>query len=201
MSLAVSLPSGAPFEVLTADEGAFLKERSDKYQDQIAFTQITDLASLDTVLQLELTSHRWNQWIALGEDYDGTTVDVIALNKEVKSLSQEIRQVKKLLGIDKVTRDRARGEGSLPHYIAGLLRAAGEFGIHRAEQADRAFELMNEAVGLAQAWKNSTPAERRDLHITADDICEWLLETAGREMADLDAWFRENHQRYWIADL
>lgn len=198
----VQLPSGAPFEVLGDEEADRIDHLSEQYTKAFEFSNISDRQDLDRIVAMEVQIYRWNRFISRGTDYVGKPVDGVDLHKRIKEYSNELRQLKKSLGIDAVTRDKARGEGSVPHYIEMLREKARLFGIHREHQLDRALELWNQLMSIADVYNNAVDDdERRLIHHTAEDIITWILEVASPEFKEIDAYFRTHSQRYWVQDL
>src|SRR4051794_920358 len=139
----VVLPSGATFPVYE-DEVGYFEERTKRYLDDNHFANVSDLQDLDRVLMAELFVFRWNTWISNQKDYWDEAVDLDQLQRASKEHSVELRQLKKQLGIDKTSRDRTKGEDSVPVFITNLLARAKEFGVMREEQLAKALELFME---------------------------------------------------------
>lgn len=198
---AVTLPTGATLEVATDEEQDFLDTLASRYIEQLAFTSASDLVDLDRVLEMELISHRWNRWVLAREDYAGRRIDDLALADKLKGLSLEIRQLKKQLGIDRTTREKARGDGSVAQYLVRILAAAKEFGVHREEQLQKALELAFQLISLWQVRANSDADELAGLGLTDEDIFEWVEQVFMPEFLAIDAYFREHNQRFWVRQL
>lgn len=197
--LKVRLPSGAMFDVLTPQEAEYLEERVGWYQDQNKFDHISDQQDVDRLLWMELFCFRWALWINTGEDYDNEDINPTALRKSLSEYSSEIRQVKKALGIDKVGRDKAKGEDSVPEFIMKLLQRAKDFGYHRDSQSAKAIELIQEAIALYTWHINCDEDERREAHITQADLIQWIGSVLKPEFEQLDIDFRKQ-QKMWIRD-
>lgn len=200
-TLPAALPSGAPIDVLTEDEVDLCNTLGEQYREQFAFKSISDVMDLDRLVAMELHASRINVFLLRRRDYEGHTIDEATLQDKLKALSVEIRQLKKLLGVDRTTREKARGEGSLPAYISNLLIRAKEMDVHRDHQRDRALELANQLIGMVTAHKNMNDAERRELHYTAEDLLEWVTEVFCPEFEEPDAHFRARQQTHWIRSL
>lgn len=198
----VELPSGAPFQVLGPDEADWIDRVSAAYQEEFKFSNISDVQDLDRIIAMELQVYRWGLWISLGERYDGSPIiNSTDLQKQIKEFSGEIRQNKKTLGMDAVSRDKARGEGSVPHYLENLREKAKLFGIHREHQLDRALELANQLITIVTVYRNAiNDEERRLIHHTRDDIINWITEVFVPEYQAIDEYFRTHIQRYWVQD-
>ena len=198
--LIVRLPSGNPFPTMNNDEADYLNGLINQYLE-MRFDHASDLSELDRLVQNELLSYRWNIWLALGETYDGGKLDP-KLETKTKDASLEIRQIKAKLGIDKVARDRARGEGSVHQRITALLQRARAFELHRCRQVERALELQNELIALVQLHMNTKehPEEQKELRVTAPDIIEWCWETLRPEFQEIDEHWRDHEQRIWHID-
>lgn len=196
----VHLPSGAVFHAVSDSEEAFVEQRTREYLEQFAFTNVSDLAELDRVVAFEALVDRYTRQLSSGIDEHGSPIDLSTLRGDIKNLSLELRQVKKTLGIDKVARERSRGEGSVHAYLTNLLRRAQAFDIHRDDQRDAAIELMNEAIGLVTFHRNCLPEEREQFRVTADDIIEWFWTVAKAEYEKIDHDFIDSEQSTWVDD-
>ena len=202
MAIEVELPSGALFEVLTEEEADFTVDLARRYTEAFEFEHISDIQDLDKVVTLEVLCHRWRRWLGSTTDYEGKAVDQVDLYRRVKDFDAELRGQKKALGIDAVTRDKAKGEGSIPHFVATMREKARIFGVHREHQLDRALELTNQLISLVTVWRNCVDDdERRLLHHTTDDIIDWITNVYTPEYQEIDAHFRAHEQKYWVRDL
>lgn len=194
----VVLPSGVVQPALNDDEAEYLTERVARYHTDNALSNISDLQDLDRMLVMEMLVHRWGIWVAQRCDYDGRAIDEAFYQRQMNAYSTELRQLKKLLGLDKPARDRTRGEGSVQHYWEQLGARAKAFGIMRVTQLDKALELTNQLIGLVTFHHNATPEEREEFHVTSDDIVEWVETVYRPEFQAIDAHFRANDQTYWV---
>lgn len=195
----VKTPSGGTFWVFDREVN-YYNDRAKRYLNDNHFQNVSDLQDVDRMLNSELMVWRWQTWVSQEKDYWGDPVDVDALQKRVKESSTELRQLKASLGIDKVTRDKQRGEDSVSKYIENLKIRAKEFGINRERQLDKALELFQQLSALFTLHDNSTDDEQRELHVTIEDIKEWIRTTAIPEFNVVDAYFREHQQKTWIRD-
>jgi hypothetical protein len=193
----VSLPSGAAFPVHSEEVDWFV-ERAALYLSQNHFPNISDLQDVDRMLTLELMVFRWSTWLSRQQDYWGDAVDADDLQRSLKEYSTELRQLKKLLGIDKVARDRQRGEDSVAAYIQNLLVRAREFGVMRERQLDKSIELFQQLKALMTLHTNCDETEQREMHVTQEDVFEWIKDVAIPEFDAVDEYFRRNQQRLWI---
>jgi hypothetical protein len=196
---AVKLPSGATFYVYSQELG-YVTERVKRYQKDNKFVNISDLQDIDRMLILELLIWRYGTWITQQRDYWGDPVDEQGTGKHLKDLSAELRNVKQSLGIDKVSRDKQKGEESALTYLQNLRMRAREFGVMRESQLNKSLELFNEAKALVTLHFNCDDEERRELHVQAKDILEWFRDKCIPEYDELDAHFRTNKQKFWIRD-
>lgn len=196
----VKAPSGSYFFVLTDDEVAYFNDRSKRYTKDNHFVNVTDLQDLDRLLMMELMVWRWGQWLSRESDYDGVGVDSDDLQKQLREYSTEIRQIKKILGIDKVTRDKEKGE-SVADYLENLRTRAKEFGVMRNTQAVKAITLFKELESLVTLHDNCDERERREQNIQIDDVLSWLREIAFPEMNEIDQKFKDTSQKYWIRSM
>lgn len=196
----VKAPSGSNFFVLNDAEVSYFIDRAKRYTKDNHFTNVTDLQDLDRLLMMELMVWRWGQWLSNEVDYDGNQVDIDNLQKQLREYSTEIRQIKKILGIDKVTRDKEKGE-SVADYLENLRRRAKEFGVVRNQQAVKAITLFKELESLVTLHLNCDERERREQNIEVDDLLEWIKDIAIPEMNQIDEEFRKTSQTYWVREM
>lgn len=193
----VLLPSKATFPVHKL-EVDYVQERVELYMSQNIFVVISDIQDVDRLLILELMVHRWSHWLSVSEDYWGDAIDSNETQKQVKEWSVECRQLKKQLGLDKVTRDKQKGDDSVAAYLMELGRRAKEFGVMRETQLDKALELFNQLRALVTLHQNTDEIEQREQHVTMADVFEWLVEIAIPEYVAIDDHFRKHAQQMWI---
>lgn len=201
MTIPVTLPSGVTFEVLTEGEADYIEHQSAAYEAAFSFSNPSDVADLDAIVTKEMLCWRWDTWMSRERDWDQQPIDVRHYVDASKKTSGEIRQLKKQIGIDKDTRDRTSGDGSLPEYISRLLTAAKLMGIHRSDQLDKGLELCMQLRALATVHSNSDDEERRLTRCTAADIVEWINEVFSPEMQAVDDYFQTHVQSTWVGTL
>lgn len=195
-SFAVESPSGTKLPVLSQAEVDFYHDKAEKYQRDYAFSDASDLLELDRLLSLELMAFRWSYFMLQGGvDYE--MMPVMNLEKNLREYSNEIRNIKALLGIDKKSRENNKAT-SLGEYLNKLLLRAEEFGIHRNEQVIAYFNAWNEMMGKVTLYFNSTEEERIEFKNRDIDILNWFREKDA-EINKLDKDFLEK-QKYWIRD-
>lgn len=202
--LEVQLPSGARQPVLTPGEQAYVQERLARYEDSLALTNISDQQDLDRVLIFELLIARIGAWLGSGLDYDGNAVDERVLNTQLNEHSRELRQLKKNLGIDRVARERQSGAGSVHERWSNILARAKAFSVMRNEQAAKAVDLANELMSLVGTHDRATDREREELHVTSEDILDWVRTVFSVEFTEIDRVFRQDGpeaQKTWIRSL
>lgn len=195
----VMLPSGGLFQVYDREVGYF-QERVKKYLSDNHFTNVSDLATLDQVLMGEMLVWRWMNWVTQQKDYWGDPVDESGLAKTIKDMSTELRQLKGALGIDKITRDRQRGEESVSAYIKNLKIRAKEFGVNREKMSSKAIELFQQLKAEITLYDNCTEDERKELGKTTPELLDWIRNVAIPEFDAVDAHFRANQQKYWVRE-
>lgn len=196
----IELPSGAHFPV-HAKEVAYLTDLARRYMADNHFSNIADLQDVDRMLLMELMCFRWGVWLSQGADYDSRPIDPDAIEKSLRNHSAEVRQLKTALDITKRARDRAKGEDSVPVYIANLLARAKEFAVYRETQLAKALELFNELKALVTLYQNCDEIERAEMHMQLEDVFEWVVSVAIPEYDAIDAYFRAHQQRLWVRQL
>lgn len=197
--VSVALPSGGTFYVY-GREVLYFNERVVRYLEDNHFTNVSDLQTLDTVITLELLLWRWGVWLSQQKDYWGDPVDEKELSRQLKETSAELRQLKSGLGIDKVTRDKVRGEDSVSKYIENLKLRAREFGVNREKQLNVALEMFQELKARLALYDNTTEDERREMHCTIDELLNWIRDEAVPTFDAVDLHFRTHMQRFWVRD-
>jgi hypothetical protein len=195
--ISVKTPSGAEVSLLTEDEARFYNQIAEQYQEHNKFNNISDLLELDRVLNLEVLCFRQSTWALLESDYDGKPV-MKDLQKNIKELSREIRDIKSGLGIDKKTRDMGKGD-TIAEKWENLKRRALEFGYMRNEQLIRSHTNWKELEAMVTAYKNSTDPERTQFNLHLDDILAWL-EIKFEEFDEIDEALKKS-QAIWVQEF
>lgn len=192
-------PTGSPFHLQTAQEATWYERQRDQYLAHNRFTNVSDMEDLTRLLTLEIMSYRWTTWLTQGFDYLAARINETELKNALKEYSSEIRLVKASLGIDRVTRERDKGE-TVGDYIATLLERAKEFGVHRDEQYSKSVTYLWELVSMVQTHDRCDAEERRELDLTEKSIVDWVRKVVIPEWDALNTAFRTN-QKIWIGDL
>lgn len=193
----VNTPSGGNVPVLNEEEARFYNQIAEQYQDDNKFTNISDLLELDRVLNLEVLCYRQGTWALLESDYDGKPVSK-DIQKNLKDLSREVRDIKAGLGIDKKTRDLGKGD-TIAEKWENLKSAARSFGVHRNEQLIKAHTNWKELEARVQGYKMSTDPERTQFELHGEDLLDWLDEKF-EEFDKIDEAFQKS-QEIWIKDF
>jgi hypothetical protein len=164
-------------------------------------TNVADLQDLDRIIVLELFSWRWGTWMSQQQDYWNDPVDENQLARQLKDADAQLKNLKSGLGIDKVTRDKVKGEDSVSSYLENLKIRAREFGVMREAQLGVALELFNDLIGRVTLYDNTTEDERRELKCDLADIHRWLTEEAFPKFQEVDERFRNNQQKFYIREM
>jgi len=192
-------PAGGTFIVLTPDEQRFFEDLCDKYTRDYAFQNVSDLADLERVVQGEVLSQRYNRYLSVGDDYWGDPISTKEFSDAVKTVSGELRQLKKALGIDRTSR-RMDSTESLSDYVGKLLERAREFGVMRNEQSTKVLTIFHELRALITLHDNCTEEERREQGAEMEDIMTWLRDYAFVEFDAIDTEFVNTRQRFWVQE-
>ena len=197
--ITVTSPSGAVLKVMNEEEKEYFERISERYYADNLIVNISDQQDLDRVLLLEVIMFRWGIWISSEHDYDGNPIDPADFRTSLSNFSTEARQLKKMLGIDKKSRE---GDGAtVADYIENLKLRAEEFGIMRNEQAVKAILLFEELSAFHQLMVNADDIERYENKCGPDDLIKWIGEYAIPEYEKIDEAFRATSQKYWIAEI
>lgn len=197
VGIAVQLPSGAQFYVITQDEADYLNERVTRYTSDNHFVNVADFQDVDKMVTFELFIHRWNLWLSKGKDYYNDDINAKQLADTIATYSGELRQLKKALNIDKTSRDKQRGDDSVPAYLDALRQRAKEFGYMRNEQFNKVLEAFHRIAAYIQYHDNCTEQERIEQGVTEADLIVLVRETI-KEFEAIDEKFRKEQQSLWI---
>jgi hypothetical protein len=195
----VVTPSGSDLHLQTQEEADWYESRRDRYQIDNIFPNISDLQDLDRLLMLEVLQYRWSLWMAQGFDYLYSRVDEGQLKNSLKEYSVETRLLKASLGIDKVTRDKDKGE-SLADYTEHLLERAKIFGYHRNEQYEKAVTQFYALRSMVLTYDRCDDEERELLDLSLQSIFDWVRDTVIKDFDDHQAAFR-NNQAMWVKSM
>lgn len=195
----VESPTGSPLHLQTEGEATWYEKQRDQYLQHNRFVNISDLEDLSRLLTLEIMSYRWTTWLTQGFDYLAGRVNENELKNAIKEYSTEIRLVKASLGIDRVTREKDKGE-TVGDYIAELLKRAKEFGVHRNNQYEKAVTLIWELVSMVQTYDRCDEQERRELDLSHEAIMDWIRTRLVNDWDTLNNEFRQQ-QKVWIGNL
>ena len=201
--LTVNTLHGEVLTLLNQGEADFYRSAQTRYTEQNTFTVASDLREVDRLVFYETLLYRWQTQLASGRDQDGnllTAIDEKDIHQKLKDTSALINQIQRNL---RLTLDaRSEDNESVGTYLNRLKVAARQHGIRREKQLGRALELTNELFALAGAYKRSNPTERRKLGLeSADDVVNWVLDVMKPEYDEIDAYFREHQQRFWVRDI
>jgi len=196
---AVDSPSGSELNLQTQEEADWYESRRDRYLADNKFTQVSDLQDLDRLLMLEVMLYRWGLWMGQGFDYLFSRVDENQLQKNLKDYSTEVRLIKASLGIDKITRDKDKGE-SLSDYVENLLERAKIFGYHRNAQYEMAVTKFYQLRSMVMTYDRCDDEERELLDLSLESIVGWIKEDVIAPFDQLQADFRKE-QSMWIRSM
>lgn len=195
----VKSPTGSDVNLQTEAEANYYDRQRDKYLRDNRFTNVSDFQDLDRLLTLEIMVHRWSNWLTQGFDYLASRVNEKELKDSIKEYSTEIRLLKAALGIDRVNREKDKGE-TLGDYIQTLLLRAKEFGYARNKEYEKSVTLIWELVNMIQTYDRCDEQERRELDLSHDSIIDWIRVRMIKDWDDLQNKFRAD-QTTWIHDV
>lgn len=185
----VELPSGNIYHVHKTEVERFNTRVTDYFKDN-HFTNVSDLADLDRIVINEHLILRWSIWISVGQNYWKEPIDQRVLQTQIKDFSNELRQTKDKLSIDKVSRDKQKGTEDVADYIANLQVRAKHFGIKRNKEFNMIQEMWQELRGKIQLHDNCDEQEREETRCRLEDIRKWLVEEVYPEYDKIDEGFR-----------
>jgi hypothetical protein len=195
----VDSPSGSELNLQTQEEADWYENKRDRYLTDNMFTNVSDLQDLDRLLMLEVMLYRWGLWMGQGFDYLYSRIDENQLKNNLKDYSTEVRLIKGSLGIDKVTRDKDKGE-SLSDYVDKLLERAKVFGYHRNKQYEMAVTKFYQLRSMVMTYERCDQEERELLDLSLESIIDWVKEDVIKPFDELNASFRKE-QAIWVREM
>lgn len=196
--------SGQTMDVFDNAEKSFYEEAQTKYLTQNKFTESSDLRTLERLLGQELLSFRWQKQLTQGLDQYGmalTGVDEDRLRKSIKEALPGISDMQKDLGLTKSQRDKAQYE-SVGTYITELQIRAKEMGIKREKELGKAIELIKELFATVGAFKRSNEEEKNKIGFkTEKEVVDWVWEEMKPRFDEIDEYFQQHQQRYWLRKI
>lgn len=196
----VTAPSGSKYYLVTQEEADYYFDKVHRYTTDNKFFNVSDLQDLDRIILMETLSWRWSSWLSKEKDYWGDPIDAKSIRDSLKDYSNELRQLKKMMGIDKAARDRERGESAVD-YLENLRIRAKEFGVSREKQLTVALTLFKELEALVTLYLNCNEKERIEQNIEITDLLDWIVKICIPEFEEIDTYFRENQQRFWLRSI
>lgn len=193
-------PAGNTFNVKNAEEERNFNDLVRKYTSDNSFVNISDLQDLERIVHFEVMLLRYTNWVSTEMDYDGELVDVRFYSKLITDFSGELRQLKKSIGIDRVTRLKD-SEEDVSSYIELLRQRSKEFGVYREEQLTNALTMSHELASKMILRKNCVEEEKKMMGVRDEDIFQWIEEVYMQTMSDIDEHFKKNNQRFWIQEM
>lgn len=195
----VESPTGNAINLQTQAEARWYEKQMGEYLSHNRFTNVSDFQDLDRLLTLEVMVYRWSTWLTQGFDYLAGRVDESALKNAIKEYSVEIRLLKAALGIDRVNREKDKGD-NLGDYISTLLLRAKEFGVQRNLEYEKSVTSIWELITMVETYDRCDEQERRELDLSPESIMEWVRVRLIPEWTEMQEAFRKN-QKIWIQDL
>lgn len=195
--------SGHEIEVQGTAEAAYYRSQMSKYMSENKFTAVTDLADLDRLLFLELLIFRWTGWFASGKDYDGllSPQQEEAIRKNIKETAPLISNIKNDLGLTKSQRDKEAFE-SVGQYLVDLKARAKEHGVRREKQLTVAICLIKELFSLVGTFDRSNALERSKIGLESEaDIVDWIRSHMKPTFDEVDDYFRQHQQKFWVRKI
>ena len=174
----VLLPSGSEYVVLTEAEREYMEDKIRRYTTDNHFTNVVDLTDLDKLLVNEMLIHRWGLWLARGRDYYDDDISVKQYAELMNSYQTQCRGLKKSLNLDKVSRDRAHGDDSIPAYWDALRQRAQEFGVMRNAQFNQVLESFQRVKAMLQFYDNCLAGDTMVITSSGTKRIDELVGTA-----------------------
>lgn len=181
-----------------AEEKRRYDDARDRYLDQITFTVQSDKEDLDRILFMELMIFRWSTWLMRGKEYDDTLVtNENELRRWVQDWGDRLQRIKESLKLDRKTREGDQA-ANFDQRWQQLAAHAREMGVMREGQCTRAIEIMQGLFSVVGAFDRSDLEERKRLGFeTTEDIVQYIRDTKPA-FDEVDEYFREHSQRFWI---
>lgn len=210
----VILPAGGKIVLKTPDEVEMVKQLADRYKKDFQLTKLNDLMHLNVILQHSITMYR-AQTVLNGmeaeKDEDGRPtgryVEVELSSTEQKQAqerlvkaSEQISKIEQQLGIDKKTRESAKGQGGLNDYVSELKLAGHEYGVHIVKRIKMMEGLVNELSWRIRILRNGDAEDRAHHGITPDTIIE-LAEKGIAKIQEQDREYANEVGKLYLGKL
>lgn len=205
----VDLPAGGSLLLNSIEEVELWEESSRRYRQDYQLTQQNDLLLLGAILSQQLAMFRAQQRMngmapRLNErgqptgEYERKELKVSemsAAQSTIVKASTEIRELEKVLGIDKKTRE-AGGAHTVQSYVSTLKQAARQYGIHLSKRMQAYEKVCMETRWRLRLLRNGDAEDRHYHNLSAQTICDWL-DGQLAELEELDKQHaKEKHAVY-----
>lgn len=210
--LEVELPAGGKIHLLDSEEVDLWVTLSQRYQNDYKLKKVNDLTSLGTLLMHHLALFRAQRALSgIQPQYDDedlftgiervkvTPSDAAGYSMEINRSSKEIREMEKVMGIDKKSRDAA-GDQDVPNYLKRLKAFGREMGIHISKRVHAYEEFVNELRWRVRLEQNGDPEDKQYEECTPELILRWARGELDK-LAEIDKQFAEEKQKLVVGKL
>lgn len=189
MSHDVELPGGGTIHLQSADEVDRWNTLDTAYRTDYPLTKINDLTTLGSILTQHVIIYRAQRALSGVEDeFDdeglptGMTVrkelkpaQIKAHQESINSANKEIREMERLLGIDKRSRE-AGGKDTIQDYLQRVKKLGREYGIHVNDRTKAYEEFVNEMRWRIRLLEVGDSEDRAYHDCTPEGILKWAKE-------------------------
>lgn len=172
------------------------------YKDQYDLRKINDLTNLGTLLVQHVNLYRAQQALSgrvpeIDEDELATgryvskvlkPMEIKAYQEQINTVSKEIREIEKTMGIDKKSRDAA-GDESLRSYLLSMKARAHRYGLHVSKRVTAYEEFVMELRWRLRLNENGDAEDKQYEGVDDAGLIQWarqhlaVLEEADRKFA------------------
>ncbi len=191
----VEMPGGGPMHLQSLEEVDRWQTLGTAYQDQYDLRKINDLTNLGTLLVQHMSLYRAQQALSgrLPElDVDDLPTgryvarilkpaELRAYQDQINTVSKEIREIEKAMGVDKKSRDAA-GDESAKAWLIAMKARAHRYGLHVSRRFVAQDEFINELKWRIRLNLETGDAEDKNYEDCTDaGIIKWCQ----RQLAEL----------------
>jgi len=212
-TLDVELPAGGKLHLQTVEEVDMWDRTAARYRSDYALTKTNDLVLLGAVLTQNLQMFRAQQAINGMEaqlDPNGIptgqyvrvqvkATDAAKWQNIILKAAGEIRELEKVLGIDKKTRDAGGGD-SIAGYLGSLKIAGRQLGVHITKRTKAYEEFAMEMRWRIRVLRHGDEEDRAHHSITEKSVLDFA-QTRLAELEQIDKEFASQKAKVFAGKL
>lgn len=179
----VDLPAGGKLTLDNAEEEELWNESAERFLDDYGISRQNDKIHVGAILSQQLAMFRAQRDLMIPSKAS-------AAQSMIAKCSSEIRDIEKLLGVDKKSRE-AGGKHTTADYLKNVKLAAHKMGVKISDRV-KAYERFNMALRTKiRILRNADDEDKAYENVSPESILAW----AEQELAAL-----EDNDKKWARD-